>query len=165
MATSRIVGEQYFIDAVTFGGDVVLPDGVVDAADVAAGAGIEASKLGHQHAITFAQGNTTIAAETRVIHVCGASGTMISFEAGSIGACTGNATITVDLKVNGSSKLSAVITLDSSNTARVAEAGTISAATLADGDVIEVVVAVNAGTGALGTGVFATLTFNQNYVA
>lgn len=130
---------------------------------IAAAAGIAATKLEHQHRLIFAQPNTTATAETRVVHVVrGATGTLTDVRAGSIAACTGNATMTVDLKKNGSSVLTAVITLDSTNTARVAEAGTLASTSVVVGDVLEIVTAVNAGTGALGTGLFAAVTLEED---
>jgi hypothetical protein len=74
---------------------------------VAAGAAIAATKLEHQYILTYAQGSaTTAAAATQVIHtVYGATGDIIDFKAGSVVACTGDAAITVDLKVNGTSVL------------------------------------------------------------
>jgi hypothetical protein len=160
----QVTEDAVFLGTVTMR-SVVLPDGCITNAKVVAGAGIVAEKLEHQHRKTFAQPNTTAAAETRAVHlVYGATGNIVAFEAGSIAACTGNATITVDLKKNGTSILTAPVTLDSANTARVAEAASVATPELADGDLLEVVVAVNAGTGALGTGVFAELVVHEDAV-
>ena len=115
---------------------------------VKAAAKLAASKLEHQHRQVHAQPNTTATAETRPLHVCyGATGKIKDFRAGSIAPCTGNATITVDLKKNGTSVLCGPITLDNANTARVAEAGTVTTDTMVVGDLLEVVITVNAGTG------------------
>ncbi len=161
-STSSLLGDFICMGSWVFR-YIVLPDGNVTDAKVAAAAGIAATKLEHQHRKTFAQSNTTAAAETRVVHVVhGATGEIVAFEAGSIAACTGNATITVDLKKNGTSILDAAIVLDSTNTARVVEAATIDTAGLVDGDVLEVVVAVDAGTGALGTGLFAEVVVHED---
>lgn len=138
------------------------PDQSLDSAAVAADAGIAASKLEHQHQPTFAQPNTTATAETRALHVARGAGEIVAFKAGSIAVCSGNATMTADLRKNGTSVLSAVITLDSANTNRVAEAGTVTTATLAAGDLLEVVTTVNAGTGALGTGLFASAVIRED---
>jgi hypothetical protein len=69
----------------------------------------------------------------------------------------GDATITVDLLLNGTSCLNDEVVLDSTNTARTIEAAVLETTTLADGDVLEVTVAVDAGTGTLGTGLFTEL--------
>jgi len=154
---TRIEGDVYVsgnLAALTF----TPPAGCITDNSIAAGANEAATKLEHQYEKVYAQnGNAVSAADKRCIHhVYGATGSIVAFEAGSITACTGNATITVDLTKGGVSVLSAPIVLDSTNTARVAESGTISSAVLTDGDCLEVVVTVNAGTGALGYGIFAS---------
>jgi hypothetical protein len=140
------------------------PNGSIDNAAIEALAGIAANKLEHRYQPTFAQPNTTAAAETHAIHVVyGTTGEVIAFRAGSIAACIGDSTVTVDLKKNGTTMLSSVITLDSGNTARVVEAGTISGAgTLAAGDLLEIVIAVSAGTGTLATGVYVQAIINED---
>ncbi len=76
--------------------------------------------------------------------------------------CVGDATITVDLKVNGVSVLTAAITLDNGQSARELVAGTIDTDSLSADDVIEVAVTVNAGTGTLGKGVFAYVDLHED---
>lgn len=143
---------------------MAAPAGSITAAAIAAAAGIPATKLQHQHELTFGQPNTTAATETRVVHVVyGTTGSILAFKAGSIGVCAGAATITVDLKKNGTSVLSSPITLNSGNAARVAVAGTLSGSpTLAAGDVLEVVVTATAGGGTLGTGLFASVVLTED---
>jgi len=144
---------------------VTLPQSVVSDSNVAAGAAISSSKLQHQHRLVFAQPNTTATSETKIVYRCyGATGTILQVAAGSIAACAGAATITVDLKKNGATVLSAVITLDNANTARVAELGTISGSSLVAGDVLEVVTVATAGGGTLGTGLFAVVTLQEDAV-
>jgi len=149
----RIEEKIYFADTITFK-DVVLPAGAVSNDQVAAGAKIAASKLVHKHRKSYGQAGTA-ASETRAIHgVFGATGTVVAFKVGSITPCTGNATITVDLKKNGTSILASAITLDSTKSARTLYAASIASAGLVVGDWLEVVVTANAGTGTLGTGLF-----------
>lgn len=143
--------------------DITLPDASVSNSTIVAGAGIEAEKLEHHHSITGNQPNTAATTETRVIHnVFGATGDTLAFEAGSIVAATGNATVTLDVLKNGTTILTGVITLDSGNTARVAEAGSISVTALVDGDVLEVVIVATIGSGALPTGLFYNLRLNED---
>lgn len=161
-ATSRISGNLY-VEGYLGASQLVVPVGAVNNDSVAALAGIEASKLEHQHRCMYAQPNTTASAETKVVYVCyGTSGTIIDFRAGCISVCTGNATISVDLKKNGTSVLSSAISLTSSDSDRVPVAGTVATTSLSSNDVLEVVVTVNAGTGTLGTGVFAALTVHED---
>ncbi len=126
-----------------------------NAITAAAGNYVDPSKLGQQRRPGHSQPNTTATTETRTILVVyGATGNVLDFRAGSIVACAGAATITVDLKKNGTSVLAAVITLNSSSVARVAQAATITTPALAAGDWLEVVITATAGGGTLGTGVF-----------
>lgn len=139
------------------------PSGAIANAGVSASAGIVATKLQHQYAKVYAQPNSASTTVTQAIHVCyGATGTIIAFEAGSIVAATGNATHTVDLKINGSSALSAVITLDSGNTARVVEAATITSADLVAGDLLEIVTVATVGSGALPTGFYCQAVIRED---
>lgn len=141
-----------------------LPDGAVSDSDVAADAAIGAAKLEHQHAINYSQASgTTAAAETKVVHtVQGTAGSLVSIKAGMVTPCSGDATVTVDLHKNGSSILTSTITLDSTQTARELVTGTIDTATTADGDVLEIVITVSAGTGTLGSGVFAIVVARED---
>ena len=149
----RIEEKIYFADTITFK-EVVLPAGAVSDDQVAAGAKIAASKMVHKHRPSYGQAGTAVS-ETRAIHgVFGATGSVVAFKAGSITACTGNATISVDLKKNGTSILASPITLDSTKSARVLYAANIASAALSVGDWLEVVVTANAGTGSLGSGLF-----------
>jgi hypothetical protein len=78
---------------------------------------------------------------------------VVSVKAGSIAIAVGAATVTVDVKKNNVSILTAVITLDTGNTARVAEAGTILTASAVAGDTYELVIVATAGGGTLAHGV------------
>jgi len=70
----------------------------------------------------------------------------------------------VDLLKNGSSVLQSAITLDNSQSAYELESAVISSTSVAADDVLEVEVAVNAGTGSLGKGVFAYLDLYEDAV-
>lgn len=114
----------------------------------------------HLHTKEFAQVGTS-ASETKVIHYARAAGSVTGFRAGSVVANIGAATVTVDLKKNGTTVLSAVITLDNANAAYTAEAGTISSASYVSGDVFTVVTVATAGGGTLATGVYAAADFDE----
>jgi hypothetical protein len=144
-------------------GSFTPPSDSVSDASVVAAAGVQASKLEHQYEPVFSQeGGTNAAAEVRVVHVVkGATADLVSFHAGSVVAATSTGTCTVDLKKNGTTCLSAPITLDSSNTAYTVEAGTLSVLTAAAGDVLTVTVAGVSGTN-LPQGVFARLVIRED---
>lgn len=157
-----LINNDLYVNGKFAAKEMTLPSNVVANANVVAAADIDAVKLEHQYEKVLNQNGTAVA-DTRAIHlVYGATGSVVAFKAGSVVACTGNATITVDLKKNGTTMLSAVITLDNANTAYVAEAGTLAGTVLVAGDVLTVVVAVNAGTGALGTGLFAEVVLRED---
>jgi hypothetical protein len=119
---------------------------------------ITANKLYHQHQKALGQKHTdTAAAERRVIHVAVDAGTLISFEAMATVANIGDSTVTVNLYKNGSSILSSVPSLTSSNAAFARVAGTFSNAAYVAGDVFEVVITISAGTGTLAKGVNGVL--------
>lgn len=134
--------------------------GFLEKEHVEAGAGIEASKLEHQHRAVYAQESATTAAAGKdyVIHVVkGTSGTLKSFEAGCVVASLLDAIISVDLHKNGVSVLDATIDLDLNDAAYDLVAGVIDTVAVVHDDVLEVVVTVAAGGGTLGKGVFAYL--------
>ena len=151
----RIEEDGQFRGTVTFL-HLVPSAGCILDAHVAANAKIAASKLQHQHREVYAQeSDTTAAAEQRVVHVVkGTAGQVRTIKAGCVTPCVGDATITVDLLKNGASILTATFDLTSAQSAYDLVAGTIDDDTLAGGDVLEVDIAVSAGTGTLGKGVF-----------
>ena len=136
------------------------PSGCIDNDAIEGGAGIDTTKLDHRHRKTYAISGTA-ASVTYPIHIAKAAGTVLSIEAASIAIAVGSATVTVDLKKNGSSILTAVITLDSGNTARVAEAGTINTSAYVDGDFFELVIVATASGGTIPTGLIVDVEFDE----
>ena len=139
--------------------DLKANDGCIENDHVAAVAGIEASKLEHEHRAGWAnESGTTAVAEAHVIHVVrGLTGTVKSFATGVVVACLLGATVTVDLLKNGVSILDAAIVLDNGDAAYDIVEGVIDTAAVVHDDVLEVVVTVAAGGGTIGEGVFAAL--------
>lgn len=139
------------------------PVGSIGNAAIQSSAQLPATTLRHHLHKAYSQPNTTATTATLPLHVARFAGTVEQLVAGSIAACAGAATITVDLKKNGTSVLTAVITLDSANTARVVESATLDPA-LVDyvaGDFFELVVTATAGGGTLGTGFHAEALFDE----
>lgn len=137
-----------------------LPAGSVTDAGVAGGANIDPAKMRHRHKPLYSQAGTA-AAETRAVFVATHSGVVVSFAAGHRTALTGDATTTFDLRKNGVSVLSAVVSFTSATAAYALLSGTVTTTAFVAGDVFEVVVAVAAGTGALGAGPFARPVFDE----
>jgi len=130
---------------------------------VASDADLDAEKMQHFHQVTYGQANAAAVDETRILHVARNAGVVEEFVAGSIAKAVGAATCTFDLKKNGTTILTGVVTLDSGNTNRVVEAGTLVAdTTYVAGDVFEVVIDGTAGGGTLPTGVFCCVLFRED---
>ena len=112
--------------------------GAIENQHVNASAAIAATKMEHQHRAMYEQeSDTTAAAETRVVHVVkGTTGTMKSIKVGSVVACIGAATMTVDMLVNGVTKLTGTIELDNADVAYIPIAGTIGNDALVADDVM-----------------------------
>lgn len=145
---------------------IKLPVDTIADENVPGAANIAATKLEQRHRITYSQESaTTVVTETRTVHVVhGATGTLRAFRAGSITANVGAATITADIKKNGVSVLTAVITLNNGHVARQVVAGAFSSTALVAGDVLEVTIVATAGGGTLGKGVFAEVVLDEKAV-
>jgi len=142
---------------------VAPANAITTSTQVQAGANLNADKLEQRFFPGWSQPNSASTTETRNLFVANRAGTVNSVKAGSIAAAIGNSTVTIDVKKNGSTILSAVITLDNANTARITEAGTISGpGTFVAGDWYEVVITATIGTGTLPTGVFCQLEVDQD---
>lgn len=162
MATT-LDGAIYFTGAVQFGSTITLPSGSIGNSQIASSAAIDATKLQHQYAKQFAQVHGTAAtAERRVIHRAKGAGTLTEFKAGPVVAATGDSTVTVDLRKNGTTVLSGTISITSGTAAFAVVTGSISSASYSAGDVFEVVQTVSAGTGTLPQGVFAEAVFRED---
>ena len=110
-------------------------------AAVQAAAGINASKLEHQYQPVVSQAlGVDAASEARVIHVVkGATADVVAFRAGAVTPAGATTTVTVDLKKNGTTILSGVITLDNSQAAYELEsAAGFTSTDLVTGDVLTV---------------------------
>jgi hypothetical protein len=156
------ITENWHFETVSFTA-ITLPSSSIANGHIVAGAGIEAEKLEHLHSITGNQPNSAATTETRVIfNTWGATGDVIAFEAGSIVAAIGDSVVTLDLKKNGTTILTGLLTLDNANTPYVAEAAAIDTAGLVDGDVLTVVIVATIGTGTLPTGLFYNFRVNED---
>lgn len=155
MATDRFASDAVFEGNVVFGAGVNIP----------VGAGVAAGAMDHQHRIHYGATGTAATATVPIFECRGATGTIRQIRAGSIVANIGAATVTIDLKKNGTTVLSGVITLDSGNTARISEGGTLSVTSLVVGDLLEIVVTATAGGGTLATGLWVDVTVDEDYAS
>lgn len=123
---------------------------------------VDPTKLKHQYAPAYGQPHGIAAVtERRVIHVARSAGTVQAAEAGHVVAGVTGATLTVDLKKNGTTVLSAVISLVVDAAAYTRVTGSISSAAYVAGDVFELVITATAGGGTLPQGVFADVVFRE----
>jgi hypothetical protein len=143
------------------------PTGCIGDAQIAAAAGIKASKLQHQYVQPYSQpGASNAAVERKVAHVVrGATGLVVDFNVGARVAAIGGATATIDLQANGVSLLTTPVSLTSATAAYALLAGSLAAgaASLTAGMVIEVVVsAATVGGGTLAQGLFAEVNIRED---
>lgn len=139
------------------------PVGSITDAAVIGAAGIQYTKLQQRRTVQHSQPNTSATSETKVAGaVVGATGTLVAIQAGCIGPCVGSDTVTIDVRVNGVSVLTGVITLNSSQAAYALVSGSFATTALTMGNVLTIVVTPNHTTGTLGTGVFAILTWAED---
>ncbi len=146
MAASNIVGDVKFTGGTArFLDTVVIPDGTIVGDKINADADI--AREAGRHPIRFElKQSGTPAASTMIVYECRVSAATVSFfRAVQAAKNTSSNTTTIDLKKSTgggafATILSAPIVLDSGNTDRVPEAGTISSASLVQGDLLQIVV-------------------------
>src|SRR5690348_11259398 len=139
MATLKQEGDMW-VTGTLVAGSLVAPASSVNNASVVPGAGISASKLQQQYELTYGQSGTA-ASVTIPIHVVrGATASLQSICVGSVAVAVGAATVTVDLKKNGTTCLSGVVTLDNANTVYVPVSGTITVDAATVGQVYTLVI-------------------------
>jgi len=140
------------------------PAGSIENVDISASAAIAASKCQRGPVISGHQTGEA-SDETIVAFFCkGTTGTIKSFTVSNLTANSGSSTVTVDLKKNGTTVLSAAVTLNSSKAAFSETEGTVTTTSLTDGDYLTVVInATQSGTDALATGVFWQIELDEDY--
>lgn len=147
-----------------FSGTLTIGAGDVTNQSVSSTAAIDASKLKHAYSkgtgFALAIGGTPATRE-EIIHVCGGAGTILGFH--SLLNESGSSTaITFDLKKNGVSVLSSAISQVHGDGDRTVMDGTISSATVAEGDVLSALMTVSSATGAQGP--YAWVSIEENTV-
>lgn len=160
---ARLVIETVITDVLNVLTNLQGMVGMIKNVMIAAGAGIAASKLESWQSKCWGQISTSVT-ETKVLGIIrGATGTSIGVEVTNQVACVGDSTIAVDVKKNGTSILSAVVTLNSSSSITVPIAGTVTTTALADGDIITAVITTTVGTGTLAEGVSVQWDYNEDH--
>ena len=148
---------------------VNLPSSSVQNQHIIAAAGIDATKLQHQHALKYVQdGGTNVVSATVPLHVFRATAEIVGVEVVPIVAPDGgDLQYTVDVqKGNAGSAfatiLTGVVTVDDSSVDRTPQEGTLSTTSAADGDTLQVVVTASGSTGTQGQGVLVLVTVRES---
>lgn len=151
--------------------NISFTGGGIRNADVASGAGIEATKIEHQQSIDrqlYAEGAAVVALASELLHISQASGTIVGFEAIITTQATGaDRTVNVDLqKSTGGGAFASITTtdveIDDTTVILTPVAAVISNTSLADGDILRAVVTVAGSAGAQAAGLLVTLTLRED---
>jgi len=133
-------------------GAVTLDAGQITDQHIATSAAIDADKMQHTYSkgtnFGFVIGGTPTTRE-EIIDTARATGTIRGFHA-LLNVDGSSTSITFDLKKNGVSILTAVITITDSTGNRAVQDGTLSSTTLAADDVLSIAMTVSSSTGAQG---------------
>lgn len=138
--------------------DMNIPSSSVGDSQMDASRPIDVDKQIHQYSKQFAQAHGTGSVDYRgSIHTALGAGEILFFRAKVSVIPVGGATVTVDLKKNGTTVLSGVITIDNTAVAFEAQDATLSSPTYAADDEFEVVVDATTGGGTLPQGLSVLL--------
>ena len=124
-------------------------------------------KFIQEHRLTYGQEMATdVAAAKRMIYECRyyGGGTILGVACGLAGVVPGgDRTAVIEVYKNGTTVLTGAVTLDSSNTIRESEAGTlVTTPTVAEGDVLEVGVTLGGSSGTHPRGLWVTVSVKEN---
>lgn len=166
MATTPniIVGDLQVTGSFSAQGGVLIPAGTITDAMVNTGAAISASKLQHDQRVIHAQDSATAAtSQSHAVYAVLAAGgaTVVLFEAWAITPCVGVDTVSVDLKKNGTTILTTPISLTVVQSARQTVTATFASTSLAQNDILEVVITPNHTAGTLAAGVGCCLQIKE----
>lgn len=156
--------DTVYVGQVSFQKVPQVPAGSFGNTQASAADPLDATKVKHQYVKTLAQVHGTPAAtERRVVHVARAAGNVVAAEAGHVVAGAAGATLTVDVRKNGTTVLTGAISHDVTAAAFAETAGAVDAtpAAYVAGDVIEVVITATAGAGTLPQGVYANVVMRE----
>lgn len=169
--TQRIPGDVYFPGTVTFANAPNVPAASFGDREFEKdpAAPLAADKVAVRLRKSHSQSNAPATTQTIVLHqVMGTTAEIREVMVTNIARATGNATVTVDIRKNGVSVLTGLITLSSAAPASGATygfvAGNLAAAPAIDcvrGDVIDAVIVATVGTGVLPTGLSVAVAVDE----
>lgn len=164
MGMSQHDGDIYFNGNVA-AKTMTVPANTITNAMVNSGAAIDPSKVKQRRYPSYAQPHGTAASTVRqVFYRCkGGTATINAFRALNSVLNIGAATISIQVKKNGSNILSSALVLDTGNVAFTAEsAAGFTSASLVQGDVLEVDITATAGGGTLGQGLYCEADIDED---
>jgi hypothetical protein len=155
MALSVLNGD-YHINGTLSSALFNAPSGSIRNIDIEQDAQIEASKLVQPNQPTYRETVATTASTLTIpLHsIVGTTATLNTFVAGMVVPNIGDSTVSVDLLKNGSTVLTAPISLSSADAARAQVTAAITDFDAVVGDLYEVDIIATIGTGTLGLGLF-----------
>jgi hypothetical protein len=130
------------------------------------GDALDASNQQHLHPIQVRQTGTAAGDTLWAWTVLGATATVVDVKVTNLSACGGSSTVTVDVRKNGVSILTSVVTLNSSTGDSGSESATLDGAQVAavEEDVFTVVITPNqVGTEALASDVSVAMAIEEDY--
>jgi len=143
---------------------IAYPPGDIENIDISASAAIEARKCQKSLRLTAFQAGTATSGVKIIMFVKGATLAFKHFTVTNEVANSGGSIVTVNVKKNGVSILSAVVTLDSTKVAYSENLGTIVTLTAVDGDYVTIEFTVTqSGTDAVAQGVMGQLDYDEDY--
>jgi hypothetical protein len=159
--------DDLYVDGNLSAKTVTLPASSVTDAMIAGSAGIKSTKVQQVRNLHWAFQDSTVTAAVcrQIVHALyGATGTILDFSVGAVTANVGGATVTIDLKKNGSSILTGTFTLDNTTPAFTLKANPgLTSSSLVAGDILEAAItSATAGGGTIAKGVFCRLVLNED---
>ena len=143
--------------------NILIPTGSVGNNEFDINSPLAATKQDHQYLVHYRQTGTVASEAAAAVHQAYTTGTLFRVQMTSIGAAIGAATVTVVVKKNGTTVMSAPWVLTNSTAAYGILVGTLNASLTSYvlGDVFEVNVTPAVGGGTLPTGLLITLMFRE----
>lgn len=169
-APSLLTGNYTFQNNVVIVGALTFPDGSVDDDAIEAGAGIDASKLVHQHPIAYRQAgiDESPAGDDTVLHIFRGSATMLAVQAVMETAPSGgDKQVSIDVKLGDEDTsyttiLSSALEITSSEADREVVSGTVSVSSAVAGDSLKIEITPSGSTGSYGTGLCVIVWVREN---
>src|SRR5690606_15187370 len=151
---------------------ITLPDESINNAAIASDARVEATKLQHQHCLSYQQaGGTDVADDTHLLHIAAGAGSLAGLEVRPVTAPTGgDKAYTVDIQkaADGSNSWTSLlnapieISVGQSSADHTRQQAILAASPdYAAGDALRLVITTSGSTGSQGQGVLVTVTLRE----